>query len=192
MTNEQLCALALAAIDDADARVVLADAILETGFQSDEAENLCGILPVSTGTQVYRFKPEAMASFALGCRAIAAVLLCDGYYNSTIPDDKQTATRWAPNSERSDDAEIRRRLRLQLPVRSSFDDVEEAFRAIGRRHGLGHDSEISHTDERPAVVRLLLSEGTPTAVAEEVARELSDQVPAWVYIETETRIRPRD
>jgi len=67
--------LALQAIDDTEARVVLADSVIETGFQSDAAEELCSIRPVQVDGVVYRFRPEAMAGFALGCRAIAAVLL---------------------------------------------------------------------------------------------------------------------
>lgn len=88
MTTEQLCALALAAIDDADARIVLADAIEESGWwhpvltePRDPTTGLrMGMRMV--GQIPWQDREEfigaiQMSALGLGtrCRAIAAVLL---------------------------------------------------------------------------------------------------------------------
>lgn len=103
MTKDQLCALALAAIDDAETRQVLADAIEETGWWDERAEGTDWIKSGGGSTRIWSTADGGWVMVRRGdrglffSRAIAAVLLFGGWPTSwPLADRCETLSgRWA-------------------------------------------------------------------------------------------------
>lgn len=188
MTKEQLCALALAAVDDEDARLVLADAIEQSGWETVERRTQLGQLFDN------RRKHRGTLSEMLTRRsagqwrsALAAVLLC-GDWPTSWPlatachrdDDAHDQGHGFPRPERG------RGLRLAgLDARffqkilaydnDARDDVVGVFEVPSRERGrslvaLFEDEEISaEYNGKASTVRVAAERSRCSRIAELVA-----------------------